>query len=163
VGRSNYLGEDATYSGSRTHDDRGGGASAVAESGTGATALAEQESRVFYRIIAGEEPGLSDFISQKVQGVPRPVTDDAETLFSWEHGVSVTNTQRQAIKKARGMRGRLGRYVVGVRVEGDGPVRYLKTLGSGHFDLIGAAADILERVVLPAEGALVDEQTSADG
>jgi hypothetical protein len=124
--------------------------------------LAEQESRTFYRIIEGETPALRDFVPQKARGVPRPETDDIEVHFSWEHGVSVMNTQRQALKKAKAFRGRLGRYVLGVGVEENGPVRYLKTLGSGHFDLIGEAAAILTRVVLPAEDALADEQTSAE-
>jgi hypothetical protein len=124
--------------------------------------LAEQEPRIFYRIVAEQEPTIDDFLTQRARGFPSPPPPDVEALFSWAHGVSVMNTQRQAMKKAKAFRGRLGRYVVGVRIEEDGPVRYLKTLGSGHFDLIGDAADMLARVVLPAEDALADEQPPAD-
>jgi hypothetical protein len=119
--------------------------------------LAEQETRLFYRIIEGAVPAAADFVPQRVRGVPKPQTDDEEVLLSWSQGVSVMNTRRQAIKKARSFRGRLGRYVIGIRIEEDGPVRYLKTLGSGHFDLIGNVADILARVELPVEDALADK------
>jgi hypothetical protein len=118
--------------------------------------MAEQDVRVFYRIIAAETPGLSDFLPQSARGVQAPRTDDTELLFLWEHGVSVWNTQQQAIKRARAMPGRIGRYVVQVRIEADGPVRYLKTLGSGHFSLFGQAADMLDRVELPAQDAFTE-------
>jgi hypothetical protein len=118
--------------------------------------LEAAEPRIFYRIVKSSSPTERDFIPQKAEGKAPPEDSDTEAQFSWEHGVSVMNTKVQAIKKARGLRGVLGRYVVGVRVEEDGPVRYLKTGGSGHFDLIGEPADIFARVVLPAEDVFTD-------
>lgn len=88
----------------------------------------QEAAWVFWRIVRNAPPVLEDFETQEKRGTPPPDSDDTEALFSWEHGVSVTNTKQQALKKARGLRGRLGRYGVGVRVEAEGPVRYLKSL-----------------------------------
>lgn len=127
--------------------------------------MAEQEQdavRVFWRIVRTDPPTLEDFKTQKERGRPAPDTENSEAWFSWEHGVSVQNTKQQALNKARDMRGMLGGYVVGVQVEADGPLRYLKTLGRGHFDLIGAPADMLARVLLPVDDALAEPPPPAD-
>jgi hypothetical protein len=135
----------------------------VAVPGVGFVADQEPEAaRIFRRIVHGNPPTVDDFKTQRERNVPRPDTNSLEELFSWAYGVTVTNTKQQALKKARGLRGRLGRYVVGVHIEPDGPVRYHKTLGSGHFDLLGESQDILARVVLPVEDALEETPSPAD-
>jgi hypothetical protein len=63
----------------------------------------------------------------------------------WD-GISVQNTLAQARRKVR-VSPRLGSYVAILRVSTDGPVRFRRSLGPGHFTLWGEPEVLLALVV----------------
>jgi hypothetical protein len=101
------------------------------------------ETRTFYRIVKTEEPGLQDFTSNRALGRP-PRGAELANRQLWE-GVSVDTSRRAATNKARKFG--LGSFIAELRIPADGPVRFQKTLGSGHYTLWGAPEEIKASVV----------------
>jgi hypothetical protein len=98
-------------------------------------------ARTIYRIIAGREPVLADFLSDPERG--RPPVPGHEDLHD---GRSVWNTEIQARKKALALP-MLGEYVAAVELPDDGPYRLQRTTSSaGHWTLWADSAWLLAQV-----------------
>jgi hypothetical protein len=99
--------------------------------------------RDFYRIIQSSTATREDFLSPRALG--RPVPNDPVLAALWD-GVSVQNTLAQARRKSR-VSPRLGSYVAILRVSSDGPIRFRRSLGPGHYTLWGEPDVLLAAVI----------------
>jgi len=102
-------------------------------------------SVLFYRIVRGNPPRVSDFLSNTAKG-RRPWNDHPETLRLWS-GVSVYDDEAVARARARGIPG-IGHYMAAVRIEDGGPISYEKTtVDPHHYTLWGDARELQARVL----------------
>jgi hypothetical protein len=100
--------------------------------------------RRFYRIARNSPPTRDDFLSHVAQAkVLR--RDDPESRRLAE-GLSVWATEAQARRQARGLPW-LGRYIAALDVPEDGPIKFEKTRGAGHYTLWCAPGEALNCVV----------------
>lgn len=102
----------------------------------------------FFRIVQMVIPVRRDFESHRSLGKvllnPTP-----EKVRLWR-GVSAYRTQALARRKALDYP-QLGRYIAEMSVAADGPIRWERTGGRGHFTLWGTPDDLLATVVTVVE------------
>lgn len=102
----------------------------------------------FYRIVRAAAPDQSDFASH--QSLGKIVLNPTPEKLRHAQGVSVFRTEDLARRKALRFPG-LGRYIAELRVSRDGPIRWERTGGRGHFTLWAEPDRLLAAVVAVAE------------
>lgn len=99
-----------------------------------------------YRLVRTQHPSWSNFLSSSVQDQP-PRLDELANPLLWA-GVSTFDTEAGARGRAQQYRA-LGRFIAELLLPDDAPVLILKTLGSGHWTVVGGPGVLLGYVVAP--------------
>ena len=102
-----------------------------------------------YRIVKSESPGAEAFKSHAERGDRLPEGISRQALNDWD-GVSVFETREQAVRHARRLHWRLGRFIAELYIPDDAQIVRDSADERGHFNLRASGALIQQyvRVVL---------------
>jgi hypothetical protein len=98
-----------------------------------------------YRIVKTSVPDAEAFKSHAERGDMPPKGISQEGLNDWD-GVSVFETEEQAVRHARRLNWRLGRFIAELYIPDEAPISRDGADERGHFNLRAAGAVIVRYV-----------------